>query len=110
MAGLQLEIIEPQENEEPATAKQMAFIRALCAEVGASFPADALKDLGKWQASALIEQLLEFKAELEGDEPLDTSRITGLDSDGGSSSTGISPTVSVVVILVVVVLVYLMVG
>ena len=92
MPGLELKIIEPQENEEDATEKQKAFIRALCSEVGASFPAATLNELGKWQASAIIEQLQSFKAELAGDKPLDKSRLSGIDwesddDDSGSDST-----------------------
>ena len=82
MVGLNLEIPEPQDNEEDATEKQKQFIRALMRDVGASgFPDDTLQELGKWQASALIDQLQSFKKELSGDEPVDTSRISGLDED-----------------------------
>ena len=101
MAGLELKIIEPQENEEDATEKQKAFIRALCSEVGASFPAATLNELGKWQASAIIEQLQSFKAELAGDKPLDKSRFSGIawesdDDDSGSEAAPVrsSPSIS----------------
>jgi hypothetical protein len=90
MVGLQLKIPEPVENEERATDKQKDFIRGLSREVGASFPSTMLDDLGKWQASAIIEQLLGFKEELSGDKPLDTSRISGLGSarsDLGTAKT-----------------------
>lgn len=79
MAGLQLSIPEPLENEEDARDKQKDFIRALCREVGTTFPTQTLNELGKWQASSLINQLESFRRELAGDKPLDTSRITGLD-------------------------------
>ena len=90
MAGLQLEIIEPQPNEEDATEKQRAYIRALCSEVGASFPAATLKELGKWQASAIIEQLQSFKAELAGDKPLDKSRLSGIEWEADDDDDSVS--------------------
>ena len=62
MAGLNLEIIEPQDNEEDATEKQKQFIKALMRDVGGSdFPEDTLQELGKWQASSLIDQLQSFR-------------------------------------------------
>ena len=82
MVGVKLEIIEPQDNEEDASEKQKQFIKALMRDVGGSgFPEDTLQELGTWQASAIIDQLLSFKKELSGDKPLDTSRIVGLDDD-----------------------------
>jgi hypothetical protein len=85
--SLKLDIKEMAPGEELATEKQREFIRALLREVGGSpFPEPTLQELGKWQASSIIDQLQEFKRELSGDKPLDTSRITGL-SGGRPAST-----------------------
>ena len=82
MVGLSLDIPEAQPDEEDATEKQKGFIHALLQEVGASkFPEESLQNLGKWQASSIIDQLQSFKKQLAGDKPVDTSRITGLNEE-----------------------------
>jgi hypothetical protein len=61
-----LDIPDPQQDEEDATEKQRQFIRALMQEAGASgLPEEAIRELGKWQASAVITQLKNFKDEVE---------------------------------------------
>jgi len=71
MVELNLQIPEPQDGEENATSKQKDFIQALLREVGGgAFPQETLDDLGKWQASSIIDQLQSFKKELSGDKPL----------------------------------------
>jgi hypothetical protein len=66
-----LDIPDPQQDEEDATEKQRQFIRALMQEAGASgVPEDVIRQLGKWQASAVITQLKSFKDEVEASRTL----------------------------------------
>ncbi len=89
MVGVSLDIPEAQPDEEDATEKQKGFICALIREVGGSgFPEETLQNLGKWQASSIIDQLQSFKKQLAGDKPLDTSRITGLNEEGEAPTGG----------------------
>lgn len=75
---LDLEIPERVEDEEDATDRQKQFIRALMRETRSSgFPEDVLQELGKWQASSMIEQLQNFKKQLRSEMPSDSSKITG---------------------------------
>jgi hypothetical protein len=106
MPRLDLDVPDRQGDEEDATDKQKAYIKALCREVGGSIPATTLKVLGKWQASALIDELQSFKAEVAGRKPLDMSRISDADD---SSSSHIHPLVSLLVIAAVILLVWLIV-
>ena len=79
---LNLEIPKPAEDEEDATNRQKQYIRALLRETGSSgFPEDALQDLGKWQASSIIDQLQDFKKQLRGEMPLNENIVSGLDDD-----------------------------
>lgn len=104
MVGLSLDIPEPQGDEDPATEKQRQFIRALIREVGASgFPEETLNDLGKWQASSLIEQLQSFKRELAGELPLDSSRLNRKNIEQGKGILNIG---AVLLFLVVALLVF----
>lgn len=83
MVGLDLQIPEGQPDEGPATDNQKGFIQALVREVGGgAFPEDTLHELGKWQASSIIDQLQSFKKQLEGDKPLDTSMLSGMGDEG----------------------------
>jgi hypothetical protein len=101
MVGLQLQIPEPQDNEELATDKQKALIKNLCQEVGASgFPADTLEDLGKLQASSVIDQLQSFKKALAGDKPLDDE----VSADESSFPNVLWLLLGAIVVIVVVVL------
>lgn len=62
-----LDIPELQEGEDDATERQRQFIRELMREAGASgLPDEAIQQLGKWQASAVIEQLKDFKRDVVG--------------------------------------------
>jgi len=61
---LKLDVPERQKDEEPATEKQLAYIRHLAA--GAK-PEHSEEDLGKWQAWALIDQIKEEKERFETD-------------------------------------------
>ena len=106
MVGLKLEIIEAQPDEEPATEKQIAYICALLRDVGASqFPEGTLQDLGKWQASSIIDQLLSFKKQLDGDELLDTARLEGLNDEEPASTDGKHIVVGLLIILVSIILI-----
>jgi hypothetical protein len=60
-----VDLPEREEDEEPATAKQLAYIRHLAPDI--ELKHGSLQDLGKWQASALIDQIKEEKEELEWD-------------------------------------------
>ncbi len=60
-----LDVPERQKDEEPATEKQLAYIRHLAP--GAKSEHGELEDLGKWQASALIDQIKEEKERFESD-------------------------------------------
>jgi hypothetical protein len=62
---LKLDIPEREEDEEPATKKQLAYIRHLAP--GIELTHASLEDLGKWQASALIDQIKEEKEQFEAD-------------------------------------------
>jgi len=62
---LKLDVPERQKDEEPATEKQLAYIRHLAP--GAKSEHGELEDLGKWQASALIDQIKEEKERFELD-------------------------------------------
>lgn len=53
---------------------------------GGKFPEDTLQELGKWQASSIIDQLQSFKKQLAGDKPLDMSQLTDLDEEGPTST------------------------
>ncbi len=60
-----LDVSERQKDEEPATEKQLAYIRHLAP--GARPEHGELEGLGKWQASALIDQIKEEKERFESD-------------------------------------------
>ncbi len=88
MVNLKLDIPEPMEDEEDATDKQVQYIRALMREAGASgFPEDVLQDLGKWQASSIIDQLQDLKKQLRGEMPLDEDMISGLDDESSERTS-----------------------
>jgi hypothetical protein len=64
--SLRLDIPEREEEEEPATNKrQLAYIRHLAP--GIKLTQGRLEDLGKWQASKIIDQIKEEKEQLELD-------------------------------------------
>ncbi len=63
--SLNLDIPEREEDEEPATEKQLAYIRHLAP--GTKPEHGGLEDLGKWQASAIIDQIKEEKEQFESD-------------------------------------------
>ena len=89
MVKLNLDIPEAMKDEEDATDKQVQYVRALMREAGVSgFPEDVLQDLGKWQASAIIDQLQDFKKQLRGEMPIDDEMVTGLDDDSSSPNVG----------------------
>jgi len=70
-----------QEDEQLATDQQKNRIRALLRELdGSAFREDALHQMGKRQASAIIHQLQDVQAELVGTRQLDMSRLTDLDA------------------------------
>lgn len=57
----QIHIPEQIENEEPATAEQLQFIRQLVSGMSLQGFRFDYRKLGKWQASSVIDQLLELK-------------------------------------------------
>jgi hypothetical protein len=59
--AVSLEVPDKEPGEEPATEKQIAYLKRLADSV--QLPAD----LGKWQASALIDQLKRAKGEFQRD-------------------------------------------
>jgi hypothetical protein len=63
--SLRLSIPEREEGEEPATQRQLAYIRHLAS--GIELTQGKLEDLGKWQASKVIDQIKEEKGRLELD-------------------------------------------
>ena len=81
MVDFSLDIPEPQEDEETATDDQKGYIRDLIRKTGSStFPEWTLNDLGKWQASSLIDQLKDLEATLGGDSSkFDESKFTNVD-------------------------------
>lgn len=101
MASLDLKIPEPLENEEDATDKQKDYIRSLIRDVGGgSFPESTLHELGKWQASSIIDQLQSFKKELSGDKKLDLTRVRGLgDHESSRSKSRVIWVVLIVIVL-----------
>ena len=104
MVSLNLDIPERSDDEEDITDKQISFIHALLREVGGSqFPDETLRELGKWQASAIIDQLQSFKKQLAGDKPLDTAKLDGLDDSesGGAVKWVIGVTILLVVLYLV---------
>jgi len=77
---LKFEFPDKRLGEEPATEKQIQYIRVLVNSIDEA----KLKTLGKWQASALIEYILTEKeiythqlAEtyIENNQPSDTSQL-----------------------------------
>ena len=54
-----------QPDEEPATPNQWAYIRSLVRAIGGT-SIDVDPDLGKWQASALIDQLQDIRDSRRG--------------------------------------------
>lgn len=56
-------------DEEPATAKQIAYLRNLC-----EMPESDLQGLGKWQASYVIDEILRVK-KANNAAPSSTSNI-----------------------------------
>ena len=61
--GWSIVVPNAKENEPDCTTKQLDFIRELFVQIGKDNPFDYVEDgeLGKWQASALIDQLLELR-------------------------------------------------
>lgn len=108
MAGWQLEIPELQEGEQDGsiTDKQKAFIKALCSETGLNFPEATLNDLGKWQASAVIEQIQSLKRQLTGQEDVDTDRLVD-EPSGSNAGDGINWTTVGIIAVAAVVLLWL---
>ena len=79
MVNLNLDVPDRQDDEESISEKQKSFIKALLSEVdGAQLPEETLNELGKRQASAVIDQLESFKKQLAGEEELDTSKLKGV--------------------------------
>jgi len=82
MVDFSLDIPAPQEDEEKVTDGQKGYIRDLMRKTGSSgLPEGTLNDLGTWQASSIIDQLLDLKDTLSGDSSkFDESKFTGLDA------------------------------
>ncbi len=81
MVDFSLDIPAPQKDEETATDGQKGYIRDLVRKTGSrGFPEKTLNDLGTWQASSIIDQLLDLKDTLSGASSMfDESKFTGLD-------------------------------
>jgi hypothetical protein len=61
-----LDIPELEEGEGPATEKQLAYIEHLLRECHASdLPEKTMNDLGKWQASSIIDQLQDLRDDID---------------------------------------------
>lgn len=61
LRSLSVSLPERQPDEDPATQKQIGYLRKLAP--GIAIP----NDLGKWQASALIDRIKEEKERLDDD-------------------------------------------
>lgn len=85
-----------EDDEDDATEKQLSYIRHLMRELEVDgFPDSALQMLGKWQASALIDSLMELK---EGD--IENSRhVSRVESSAGG---GIWAAIGIAVVLIVI--------
>ena len=59
-----IEIPDREENEDPITNNQIRYIRKLAPDIKIR---EGLENLGKWQASAIIEQIKKQKERLEND-------------------------------------------
>jgi len=83
MVDRKLDIPEPQDHEEEARDKQIAYIRSATRKTGVSeFPEELLNDLGKWRASANNDRLKDLEATLGGDSSkFDSSKFTEPDED-----------------------------
>ena len=58
-----------EDDEEDLTPKQLAFIKRLAAELELDgLGVDQIRSFGKWQASTLIERLIEIKDGKESEE------------------------------------------
>ncbi len=88
MVDFSLDIPAPQEDEEKVTDGQKGYIRDLMRKTGGrGFPEETLNDLGTWQASSIIDQLLDLKDTLSGDSSkFDESKFTGLDEGSQTKS------------------------
>jgi hypothetical protein len=65
---IRLEIPERGSNEPDATEKQLRFIEHLLDEIEAENLPLELDNLGKWQASSLIDCLITFRDGIESDK------------------------------------------
>ena len=80
MVSLNLDLPDRQDDEDSISENQKSFIKALLSEVdGEQLPEDTINELGKRQASAVIDQLESFKKQLAGEEEIDTSKLGGVD-------------------------------
>jgi len=81
MVDFSLDIPAPQEDEEKVSDGQKGYIRDLMRKTGSSWlPEETLNDLGTWQASSIIDQLLDLKDTLSGASSMfDESKFTGPD-------------------------------
>jgi len=59
-----IEIPDREENEDPITNNQLRYIRKLAPDIKIE---GGLENLGKWQASAIIDQIKEHQEGLESD-------------------------------------------
>lgn len=61
---ISIEIPDKEENEDQITNNQIRYIRKLAPDIKIK---GGLENLGKWQASAIIEQIKEHQERLERD-------------------------------------------
>ena len=61
---ISIEIPDKEENEDQITNNQIRYIRKLAPDIKIK---GGLENLGKWQASAIIEQIKEYQEALERD-------------------------------------------
>ena len=64
MRQVSIEIPDREENEDPITNNQLRYIRKLAPDIKIK---GGLENLGKWQASAIIDQIKNHQEGLEND-------------------------------------------
>ena len=64
LRNVSIEIPDREENEDPITNNQLRYIRKLVPDINIK---GGLENLGKWQASAIIDQIKQNQERLEND-------------------------------------------
>jgi len=99
-----MELPERGPDEPDATERQLGFIRHLLEEIEAEGFSLDIESLGKWQASSLINRLLEIKDGVESDRVIVQDTVC----ESESVDSGYGSLFKMIILLIIILLIILL--